>query len=286
MRLSPRSVSRTNGLRCAKRKGIQFERSCEMKRRAILVVGCLLLCWSSARADLSSGLVAHYSFSGHANDGSGYGHHGTVHGATLTMDHFGNPNSAYGFDGMGDYIDIAAPLTTTLGTNYSVSAWIETDTISSTYGIIATYRHRTEPSVVFQLDRGGADVRFIVRDSSSRMAAATYFDALTPDNWYHVAGVRTGDNLRIFVDAVEGTPSSNAFGEMIPNDLKIGALDCCHLGIHHPFSGSIHDVRIYDRALSASEVHELYIIPAPGAAILGTLGLSFSGWILRRRRVL
>ena len=35
-----------------------------------------------------------------------YNHHGTVHGATLTTDRFGNPNSAYSFNGSTDYIEI------------------------------------------------------------------------------------------------------------------------------------------------------------------------------------
>jgi hypothetical protein len=41
---------------------------------------------------------------GNANDESGNGHHGTVHGATLTTDRFGNQDSAYLFDGQDDYI--------------------------------------------------------------------------------------------------------------------------------------------------------------------------------------
>ena len=44
---------------------------------------------------LKEGLVAYYPFNGNANDYSGNGHNGTVTGATLTTDRFGNPNSAY-----------------------------------------------------------------------------------------------------------------------------------------------------------------------------------------------
>ncbi|MDD4206120.1 MAG: hypothetical protein PHH55_08610, partial [Candidatus Delongbacteria bacterium] len=48
-------------------------------------------------------------FSGNANDASGNGNHGAVHGATLTEDRFGNPNSAYYFDGIDDEILIDRP---------------------------------------------------------------------------------------------------------------------------------------------------------------------------------
>jgi Na+/H+ antiporter NhaB len=47
---------------------------------------------------------AEYLFNGNANDTSGNGHDGTIYGATLAFDRFGNMNSAYSFDGVNDYI--------------------------------------------------------------------------------------------------------------------------------------------------------------------------------------
>ena len=52
---------------------------------------------------LNNGLVAYYPFNGNANDESGNGNDGTVNGATLTTDRFGNTDQAYSFDG-NDYI--------------------------------------------------------------------------------------------------------------------------------------------------------------------------------------
>jgi len=255
-----------------------------MKQQSILVLAMVVavITTGTAFANVTDGLIAYYPFNGNANDETGNGPNGTVHGALVTTDRFGNPNSAYSFDGVDDYIDIGAPTTIDLETSYSVSAWIETDTISSTYGIIVAYRDRIDPSVVFQLDRAGTDVRFVVRDSSGNIATATYFDALTPDNWYYVAGVRRGDSVHIYLNGVEGTPSSNTFGEIIANDLKIGAIDCCRLGIHHCFNGSIDNVAIYNRSLSDTEIWALYI-PAPGALMLSTIGVGFVTWLRRRR---
>lgn len=50
--------------------------------------------------------MAYYAFGGNANDLTGNGNDGTVSGATLTTDRFGNPNSAYHFDGINDFINI------------------------------------------------------------------------------------------------------------------------------------------------------------------------------------
>jgi hypothetical protein len=41
-----------------------------------------------------------------------------------------------------------------------------------------------------------------------------------------------------------------------------------------------------DEFFGLDNVQVTAVVPAPGAALLGTLGLSFSGWILRRHRVL
>lgn len=50
-------------------------------------------------------LVAYYLFTnGSAADSSGNGNDGTVNGATSTTDRFGNPNSAFSFDGVNDEI--------------------------------------------------------------------------------------------------------------------------------------------------------------------------------------
>ena len=64
---------------------------------------------SNSPAFLTNGLIAYYPFNGNANDASGNGNNGTVYGATLTADRFGNPNSAYYFNGTNNYITAAIP---------------------------------------------------------------------------------------------------------------------------------------------------------------------------------
>ena len=52
----------------------------------------------------TSGMVSYYPFNGNANDESTNNFNGTVIGASLTFDRFNQPNSAYNFDGIDDYI--------------------------------------------------------------------------------------------------------------------------------------------------------------------------------------
>jgi len=60
------------------------------------------------------------------------------------------------------------------------------------------------------------------------------------------------------VNGISGIPDSVAFGEISPDNLKIGAI--LFGGNPHTnfFNGTIDDVRIYDRALSAEEAQQLY----------------------------
>jgi hypothetical protein len=76
-------------------------------------------------SSLYNGLVAYYPFNSNANDESGNGNHGTVNGATLTTDRFGNANSAYSFDGVNDYITSSNSASQQILANQiTLSAWI------------------------------------------------------------------------------------------------------------------------------------------------------------------
>ena len=55
----------------------------------------------------SDSLAGWWGFNGNANDDSGNSNDGNVDGAALTSDRFGNPNSAYNFDGVDDFIEVA-----------------------------------------------------------------------------------------------------------------------------------------------------------------------------------
>src|SRR5688572_12428733 len=76
-----------------------------------------------SQSKLESDLLACYSFSGNAQDGSGNNYHGTVIGASLTADRLGNANSAYQFDGINDYIGLPNnPFV--LYSTYTYSVWV------------------------------------------------------------------------------------------------------------------------------------------------------------------
>ena len=76
----------------------------------------------------SNGLVGWWPFNGNATDESINTNDGTVNGATLTADRFGNANSAYIFDGVNDYIDLSnINLNISGNQDRTIAAWTRTN---------------------------------------------------------------------------------------------------------------------------------------------------------------
>jgi len=73
-----------------------------MRKLVLLLVALCFGLTIKAQVNLQDGLVAFYPFNGNANDESGNLNNGTVNGATLTTDRFGNGNSAYNFNGIDE----------------------------------------------------------------------------------------------------------------------------------------------------------------------------------------
>lgn len=97
-----------------------------------------LLNWLSFTAlsqnSLNNGLVAYYPFNGNAKNEVKNDMNGNVYGANLTMDRFGNPNSAYHFDNQS-YIKLDIPSSTFAG-NYSISYWVAFNDFNRNYPTI------------------------------------------------------------------------------------------------------------------------------------------------------
>ena len=94
-----------------------------MNRITLLSTLCML--WLSNSLHAQTGLIAYWPFDGNANDSSGNGNNGIVHGAIPSADRFGRPGKAYYFDGTSH---ILVPNSSSLelgGTDFTVSFWMK-----------------------------------------------------------------------------------------------------------------------------------------------------------------
>ncbi|MFC1591461.1 LamG-like jellyroll fold domain-containing protein [Thermodesulfobacteriota bacterium] len=220
-----------------------------------------------------AGLVAHYPFNGNANDESGNGHDGTVNGATLTTDRFGNPNSAYSFDGVDDYIALGdSDNLLGVARNISISIWVYTHDNTLGQKIFNGEREVGTPSAyntgygISIMDDGSikASVGTGVTNAGSN-AAISSSTAIDSNAWEHIVIVRNDTDIRIYING-ELDSSRNDFssydisyyGSAHEYDKYAIGNGCYNSWICNTFNGLLDDLRIYNRALSESEIQELY----------------------------
>ncbi len=199
-------------------------------------------------------LVAYYTFNGNANDESGNANHGTLYGATLTTDRLGNSNSAYTFDGTDDYIEAQDSATLDLTTDMTLAAWIY-PTETKTQVIIRKSSSITPPPPYgLALSETGDTIFNLSPTGQFTQLRKTGYEL---NKWSFIVGTYDGTTMKLYVNGnLEETLSTS--GSLNQNDgpLLIGTR------LHLPadtFKGKLDDIRIYNRALSESEIEALYI---------------------------
>jgi len=221
----------------------------------------------SVRADTpTADLLAYFPFSGSAADASGNGNDGTVHGASLTTDRFGNADSAYVFNGTSDYIDVTAPIDLPDGNlARTVSAWINCSgsTAQDRYQTAVGYGTQT-PDNAFFLERGGAEnlgYSYVTGWKNDLKGNST----LEYGTWTHLAVTFDGTTTKIYVNGALDGGAAKSYNTVVNTEgLRIGCAPT-NDGWHGFFYGSIDDVRIYDGALTEVEIAAIAsdTIPAP-----------------------
>lgn len=218
---------------------------------------------SDCVADLNiEGLVAYYPFNGNASDESGYENHGIINDATLTMDRYGNLNSAYKFDGIDDFIQISSASENILGSDdFTVLTWFRST--STDEGAIWGKRNTSSCSQVFgptttfsQTSKINGNT-FSARFRSTNNYTIYSENPVSDSNWHLATVVRAGNSLSLYIDPLLEESVSIAVGIDFSTtlDFFIGRTSYCS-GNH--FTGDIDDFSIYNRALTQLEIDFLY----------------------------
>ena len=229
-----------------------------------------------------SGLVGWYPFNGNANDFSGYGNNGTVNGATLTTDRFGNGNSAYYFNGNSNIMIGSSP-SLDLRNNVSVSVWIKSETANLTASS-AQIVFRGDPQdahdpYYLNFMNGSLGFRRYVSTGYTWVEAAFPGNLLDTVNFYHIVGTYDSISgaMKIYLNGVIQNQITTLNYVNYPTSSfwnSIGADQTTDAQFYH---GVIDDVRIFNRALTQSEVNQLYNEP-PSSAITVTSPNGYESW--------
>lgn len=213
--------------------------------------------------DVTSGLVGHWKLdetSGTtAADSSGNSKDGTMTGglnaATSTIK--GAVGAALKFDGINDFI--IEPNSFGLTGSTSVSVWFrkDDDGLSSNPQVFNFYLDNdTEWALV--VDNSN---QIEILDDTGGAEQFIYTTPIVQGRWYHAVAMMDGLENKLYLDGVLiGSGISAAMSnDGIGGDLFIGS----KRSNWQFFNGAIDDVRIYNRALSLSEIQRLYAMGAP-----------------------
>jgi hypothetical protein len=225
----------------------------------LIIPGATLLPSSVAPSSLSNGLVAYYPFNGNANDESVNRNNGTVYGATLTVDRFGNKDNAYNFNGLDSYIEVSDHITLR-PTIISISAWIKTNLNVGCVIGKTNYSDAKNEQYALNIDfRSQLGTHFGIKQKSECVSGVGWIycgkDKKVDDNlWHNITVTFDGSSMKLYVEGIlEKTTTlfNNRIDECIGGKLQIGrwwSSDSMY------FKGLIDDIRIYNRALTQEEI--------------------------------
>lgn len=224
--------------------------------------GCLAILWGAgiASADIDSNLEAWWKMDEGAGttvaDSSGNNNTANFDGAPTWTS--GKKNSALSFDGSDDN------LTTTTNYNnpnpFTISVWFKS---TGAWRKMVGFEVAQSGTWAFAYDRmiyldGDNLVRFMIFDGGEKYATspATYADG----EWHLAVGTSDGSNIKLYMDGVLVATTAAGNAQNFGGYWRIASYKCniarCGDGY---FAGEIDEVRIYSRALTATDVSELYV---------------------------
>lgn len=211
----------------------------------------------SATTAPTSGLVAFWPLSNTTNDVSGNSYNGTATALTPFFDRFTNNIGAYEFDGTTSSVAVADAAPLRLGSgSFALNAWVKLYSYSSTASIIMGKR---------VVGTGNSGWSWGITNTgylnfSNGLTNTPSNATISTGSWHMVTvsyDYANSQKLSIYIDNVlhgSATGVSNANASTTAS-LYVGR---DNPGGAYFFDGELSDLRIYNRALSVTDVNNLY----------------------------
>lgn len=191
------------------------------------------------------GMNSWWPLNNSSNDMTGNGYHGTITGATASTALSGG--GAYSFDG-NDYI--ALPNAGAVGGSgaYSVSAWFKSSGLG-TKGIVGWGNYGTTNQATAMRMDATLGLRLYWFNNDLVINDTSVGD----DQWHLVVDTYDGTTQRGYLDGVQRASRNVTGRNSQAINARIGSTNNGEF-----FLGSIDDVRVYSRALTANEISSMY----------------------------
>ena len=195
----------------------------------------------------------------HVMDISQYGNNGTMHNGTqICGNHSSCPHYVAGrfgqgmsFDGVNDYVDCGNDSSLNITDAVTIEAWIK----SSFSGRRWIVSKGGFDQYWIEVSDSGDKSRFYIRDGDDAFHSCLGTTDVTDGLWHQVVGTYDYSEgyARVYVDGKKQATCDFSGKKMKNNPTKKVTVGAASSGAQN-FNGSIDEVRIYDRALSADEV--------------------------------
>ncbi|RAR74142.1 LamG-like jellyroll fold domain-containing protein [Flavobacterium aciduliphilum] len=210
----------------------------------------------------TNGLVGYWPFSGNANDQSGNGNNGTVNGATLTIDRFGNSNNAYEFN--MNYIKVNNSSLYNLSDNLSINVWYKiSDSMGSiTLNTVFVSKHQSSSlnssySLYNENNCGPTVYQTDVDGNINYIRNSAFCDT---SSWHMLTLSFNKPNMIMYLDGIY-------YSTITANSIKQTILPLVFGGTNNSsnpddivgrMKGKLDDIGIWNRALTQQEITNLY----------------------------
>lgn len=212
-----------------------------------------------------NGLAAWWRMDGNAKDSSPNASDGTVTSATLTTDRKAAANTAYNFNGTNSAITVPNNAAVKPTGQMSVSFWVKPANLLVNQRYIAStgtsggYAVYVTPSSTADIC-GASNLCFGAFIRGSYQTVSLPISNLSLGTWKLITATYDGASMKLYVNA--GTPASALANGVLTEGtgvVCIGAASSTGTSCDSNYTnGVLDDVRIYNRALTSSEVAAQY----------------------------
>ena len=213
-------------------------------------------------AGIPNDYVSYWKFENNANDETG-NNNGTINGNPQFVS--GVQGQALSFDGDGDYINVLKDDFNY--SNVSLGVWVY-----STSDVEGHSVHIGNSGTVewFSISHVGGNFHTAIDDNENRGGCGKIIYSTVGESYnnawhYVVATVSVGDRLRLYIDGVEYGSGASLAGCVLEYAYTYGYTIGSERELTNEFNGTIDEVMIYNRALSESEIQQIYNSQKPGA---------------------
>jgi hypothetical protein len=199
-----------------------------------------------------TGLVAAYNFDAGSGttvaDLSGKGNTGTLSNATWTT--AGHTNGALSFNGTNALVSVPDSASLDLTTGMTLEAWVNPSALGTAWRTVVM-KEQPPGNLAYALYANTDTTRPSAHVFTSAEAILRGTSALLLNGWTHLAASYDGTTLRLYVNGTQ-VASVAASGAITTTagSLRIGGNNIWS----EWFAGVIDDVRVYNRALTATEI--------------------------------